>query len=154
MSLFDKLFDNKKTNKVDAAMEGAFQNFIENNPIMKKARATIEEAGDNITTSLEEELYGEAKSDPSAKGSVMEHFEERSREWDAMFDQIVDKDLGMYKICPECGEAAPSDLEECPNCGARLPEHTAAVKICPHCGAENKALDFYCTNCGKEFTLS
>ena len=50
MSLFDKLFDNKKTNKVDAAMEGAFQNFIENNPIMKKARATIEEAGDNITT--------------------------------------------------------------------------------------------------------
>ena len=84
-----------------------------------------------------------------SKDEIMSNYE-----WDAMFDQIIDKDLGMYKICPECGEAAPSDLEECPNCGARLPEHTAAVKICPHCGAENKALDFYCTNCGKEFSLS
>ena len=84
---------------------------------------------------------------------IMEHFEERSRDWDRMFDQIVDKELSQYKICEACGQAVPSDLDICPNCKAKLPDHTVAVWICRHCGAKNRTLDMYCVNCGKKFEL-
>lgn len=152
MNLFDKLFDNKKKKGLDAAMENAFQNFVENNPIMKKAKKTVEEAGEGITKTLEEELYGEAKADHSDKGSVIDNFDERSREWDSMFDQIVDRELSQYTICPECGEASPAGQVQCPYCGAYMTGYTADVKICPHCGAKNKALDLFCTSCGESLT--
>ncbi len=152
MDLFDKLF-NKKENKIDKAMEDAYQNFVENNPIMKKAKEKINEAADSITYSLEDELYGGTRSKPGDHGDILEHYEERSRYWDRMIEGIKDKELSQYKICTECGQAASADLETCPYCNAKLPEHTADVQICPHCGAKNKALDFYCVNCGKELVL-
>ena len=49
MSLFDKMF---KRNKFDDAMDKAFDDFVENNPISRKARATIQEAADNITNTV------------------------------------------------------------------------------------------------------
>ena len=152
MGLFDKLFP-KKENKIDRAMEDAYQNFVENNPIIKKAKRVINESADRMTAEMEEAAYGSAKSKPGEHGDIMEHFEERSRDWDKMFDQIVDKELGQYKICEACGQAVPSDLDICPNCKAKLSDHTVAVWICRHCGAKNRTLDMYCKNCGKKFEL-
>ncbi|MBE6045294.1 MAG: hypothetical protein E7221_01170 [Clostridiales bacterium] len=39
---------------------------------------------------------------------------------------IVRRGAGKYKVCPNCGEAASSELENCPHCGTSLPEETAA----------------------------
>ena len=149
MDLFDKLFP-KKENKIDKAFEDAYQSLVGNNPVTKKVKRMINETADQITGSLEEELYGSAKSLPGEHGDVIDNFEERRLEWDRMFDQIEEKELSQYKICEACGQMVPSDREICPYCDAKLPDHTAAVRICPHCGAKNRALNFYCTSCGKE----
>lgn len=41
MSLFDKMF---KKNKLDEALEKGYEEFAENNPVTRKAKATIEDA--------------------------------------------------------------------------------------------------------------
>ena len=149
MGLFDDLFKSEK-NGIDKMMDDAFQNIAMNNPIMKKAKAHIEEAANSITKELEGELGEEGNSQPKEEPSVMDHFEERSRTWDSLIDRIAEKELSQYKVCPECGEAVPADRVICPYCNTKLPEHTADVWICPDCGAKNRTLSFYCENCGKE----
>lgn len=147
MGLFDKLFNNEK-NGFDKALEKAFNDFTENNPITRQAKAKINEAADLMSESLETELYGEPKG--GTRPSVMDSFDERRREWDSLIDQIAAKELSKYKICPSCGEEVPANYETCPYCNTKLPEYTAEVRVCPHCGAKNKTLNFYCENCGKE----
>ena len=145
MGLFDKLF---KKNAFDRKMDEAFDSFVENNPITRKTKETIAGAQEEITRSLEEELYGEAR-----QGSVNDESEDdMMRRWGTMIDQLIDKELNAYKVCPNCCEAVPAEKENCPYCGTKLPETTAAVQICPHCGAENKILDRKCANCGKNIT--
>jgi predicted RNA-binding Zn-ribbon protein involved in translation (DUF1610 family) len=138
-----------KKGAFDEKMDEVFDDIVENNPLMKKAKATIAEAEDEITSSLEKELYGKTGVVSVSKDNK----EEMMREWDSMIDQIIDKELGAYKVCPSCGEAVSSKLENCPKCGTKLPEITAAFRICPYCGAKNKALDFNCVNCGKKLEL-
>lgn len=150
MSIFDKMF---KPNKFDEAMDNAFQEFVDNNPVSKRAKAKINEAADSITRTLETELYGEAKDHPDGQPSVMDDFESVSSEWDSMIDQIIDRELGQFKICPKCKESVSSELTVCPHCHTPLPEITAAFQICPHCGTKNKMLDLYCAKCGKRLDL-
>ena len=71
-------------------------------------------------------VYGKTKERPEGRPSVLEDYDSVSAEWDDMFNKLVDRELGKYKICPRCGEAASSELENCPHCGASLPEETAA----------------------------
>lgn len=146
MSFLDKLF---KKNSFDKKLDDAYEDFLENNPVTKKVKATISQAQEEITGSLEEELYGKTGEGPSRNVSE----EEMMRGWDTMIDQIIDKELSAYKICPYCGEAVSSELDTCPYCETELPETTAACQICPHCGAKNRILDFTCVNCGKELEL-
>ncbi|MBE6029334.1 MAG: hypothetical protein E7226_04185 [Clostridiales bacterium] len=121
MSLFDKMF---KRNKFDDAMDKAFDDFVENNPISRKAKATIQEAADNITNTLEREVYGEVQKHPKGRPSVLEDFDSVSAEWDEMINQIADRELG-----------------ESQNMN------------CPKCGAKNKFLDHYCVKCGAKLDL-
>lgn len=123
MSVFDKLF---KPNKFDETMDHVFEDLAENNPVSRRAKSIIEEAADNITRSMERELYGKTKERPEGRPSVLEDYDSVSAEWDDMFNKLVDRELGKYKICPRCGEAASSELENCPHCGASLPEETVA----------------------------
>lgn len=152
MAFFDKLFNKEKTG-IDKAMEDAYQNFVENNPITKKAKQTISDAADGITRELEEAVYGEARTDPAEEPSVFDHFDVRSRKWDALIDQFTINELKKYKSCPGCGEAVPADYDVCPYCSSKLPERTADVWICSYCGTENKFTDLQCVKCGKEFHL-
>ena len=108
MGLFDEMF---KKNEFDKKMDDVYNDFVENNPVTKKAKATIEEAKAGITHALEEELYGTSDEGPVAEGDD----EALMQKWDAMIDQIVDKELSRYKICPSCGEAAPAEMNFCPN---------------------------------------
>ena len=150
MSFFDKMF---KKNALDEAMEDAFENFKENNPVTKKAKKTIEDAGKGITKNLEKQLYGEVQNHPEGQPSVLEDFDELSAGWDKMIDQIIDKELGKFKVCPKCAKAVPSELDTCPHCNSPLPDITAAYQICPHCGTKNRFIDFNCVNCGEPLEL-
>ncbi len=147
MSIFDKMF---KKNAFDKKMDETYENFVNNNPAMKAVRGIIDEAEDGITNGLEEELYGKTGVRPVPK----EDKEAMMREWDSMIDQIMEKELRSYKICPSCFEAAPADLDYCPECGAKLPETTAESRICPYCGGKNRIWDFECAYCGKELELT
>ena len=93
MSLFDKMF---KKNALDEAMENAYENIKENNPVTKKAKATIEDAAKGITKSLEKELYGKEQEHPEGQPSPLEDFDSLSAEWDEMIDQIIDRELGQF----------------------------------------------------------
>lgn len=119
MSLFDKMF---KRNKFDEAMDKAFDDFVENNPISRKAKATIQEAADNITNTLEREVYGEVQKHPKGRPSVLEDFDSVSAEWDEMINQIADRELGesQYMNCPKCGEKNKFLDRYCVKCGAKL----------------------------------
>ena len=150
MSFFNKMF---KKNKIDEAMEQAYENLAENNPVTRKAKATINEAGEKITRSLERELYGEAKDHSDDHRTALEDFDSLSKDWDSMIDQIAERELGKYKVCPNCGEPSPSELDTCPHCNSPLPDISAAFQICPYCGAKNKFLDFNCVKCGKRLDL-
>ena len=150
MSIFDKMF---KKNKLDEAMDKAFEDFAENNPVKRKAKATINEAGVKITHTLERELYGESKDHSDDHRTVLEDFDSLSADWDSMIDQLAERELGKYKVCPNCGEPAPAALETCPHCNTPLPDITAAFQICPYCGEKNKSLDLYCVKCGKRLDL-
>jgi hypothetical protein len=149
MDLFDEFF-NKEKNGIDKAMDDAFDNFVENNPFMKKAKSRIEEAANMISSSLEEEAYGQARERPEGQPSIMDSFDSRSREWDSMTEQIVAKELRQYKVCPSCNEAVPAGYDTCPYCRSPLPDHTAEFWTCKHCGAKNRTMYFYCENCGKK----
>ena len=150
MSIFDKMF---KKNKLDEAMDKAFEDFAENNPITRKAKQTIEDAGIGITKNLEKKLYGEVQKHPEGHPSVLEDFDSASANWDNMIDQLIEKEFGKYKVCPNCNETVPSELETCPHCNTPLPDITAAFQICPYCGAKNKSLNFNCVKCGKRLDL-
>jgi len=150
MSIFDKMF---KKNKLDEAMDRAFEDFAENNPVTRKAKATINEAGVKITHTLERELYGESKDHSDDHRTVLEDFDSVSANWDNMIDQLIEKEFGKYKVCPNCNETVPSELETCPHCNTPLPDITAAFQICPKCGAKNKILDFNCFECGAKLDL-
>lgn len=119
MSIFDKMF---KKNAFDEKMDDAFDNIVQNNPVMRKAKATINEAANEITYSLERELNGENRQRHGKKSFLNGNEEAMMQEWDSMIDQIIDKELGAFKVCPSCGETAPAELERCPKCGAQLPE--------------------------------
>ena len=125
MSIFDKMF---KKGAFDEKMDEVFDDIVENNPLMKKAKATIAEAEDEITSSLEKELYGKTGVVSVSKDNK----EEMMREWDSMIDQIIDKELGAYKVCPSCGEAVSSKLENCPKCGMVCDDN---AKFCTLCGS-------------------
>ena len=151
MSLFDKMF---KKGKFENAMDSAFEKIEENNPITRKTKSTIDKAAGDITRTLERELYGEIQDTPDVRPSVFDDDGALMDQWDSMIDQIAERELNRYKICPGCGESVSSELEICPRCGSPLPEHTAAVVICPFCGEKNKRLDLYCAKCGKELELT
>jgi len=150
MSIFDKI---SKKNKLDEAMDKAFEDFAENNPITRKAKQTIEDAGIGITKNLEKKLYGEVQKHPEGHPSVLEDFDSASANWDNMIDQLIEKEFGKYKVCPNCNEIVPAELETCPHCNTPLPDITAAFQICPKCGAKNKILDFNCSACGAKLDL-
>ena len=138
MSIFDKM---SKKNKLDEAMDKAFEDFAENNPITRKAKQTIEDAGIGITKNLEKKLYGESKDHSDDHRTVLEDFDSLSADWDSMIDQLAERELGKYKVCPNCCESVPSELETCPHCNTPLPDITAALHSCPHCGEKNKVLE-------------
>lgn len=122
--MFDKMF---KKNAFDQKLDDTFEKLVENNPVMRKARATIDEGENNITRSLERELYGDgaeiSKNHPILDGDN----EDIMQNWSSMMDQIFEKKLDAYKICPSCAEAVSAELDHCPHCGTRLPEYTAAA---------------------------
>ncbi len=150
MSFFNKMF---KKNKLDEAMEKAYEDFAENNPVTRKAKATIEEAAKKMTHSLEVEAYGEAKDHSDDHRTALGDFDSLSSDWDNMIDLIIDKELGKYKVCPKCKQSVPSELDTCPHCNTPLPDITAAFQICPKCGAKNKFLAFNCVKCGAKLEL-
>ena len=126
-------------------------------PFMDEAVNRINDAAELMTESLEAIKEGkEVPEEPShtAPRNGLPDFDALGKNWDRLFDEIEDKELGKYKVCPSCKEAVSSENQFCPKCGARLPEHTAAVRICPYCGTKNRALNFRCTGCGKELPLS
>lgn len=117
MSFFDKMF---KKNKLDETMEKVYEDFAENNPITRKAKATIEEAAERMTHDLEVEAYGKAKDHSDDHRTALEDFDSISADWDTMIDQIVDNELGKYKNCPKCGAKNKYLNLKCTECGAPL----------------------------------
>ena len=117
MSFFDKMF---KKNKLDETMEKVYEDFAENNPITRKAKATIEEAAERMTHDLEVEAYGKAKDHSDDHRTALEDFDSISADWDTMIDQIVDNELGKYKICTKCGAKNKYLNLKCTECGAPL----------------------------------
>ena len=93
MSLIDKLF---KKNKFDEKMDHAFQDFVENNRIMRDAEAKINEAADTITAGLREEL-GEDADLTLDRSSILDNSEAVTSEWDRMFDQLYEQKLEELK---------------------------------------------------------
>ncbi|MBG0787353.1 MAG: zinc ribbon domain-containing protein [Anaerolineaceae bacterium] len=47
-----------------------------------------------------------------------------------------------YRVCPSCGEYAPKNNINCPNCGAQL------VRFCPACGEVVERNKNICDRCG------
>lgn len=148
--MFDKLFkDESNENSTESKMDNAFEDFLVNNPFTKGVKDLIQDAADTITDEMEIELNGKT-GDRTERKPIIDNFDEQSKKWDSMFNQIVDKHLSQYKICQKCGQYSPSDAVTCVNCGAKLPEYTAAYFACPYCSYPNKTLDTYCRNCGKK----
>lgn len=126
MSIFDKMF---KKNALDRKMDDAFDMIAENNPVMKRAKAAIEDGKDQITRSLEREVIRATGERPENHPDPRGDDDALMKEWDAMFDQIFEGKLDSVKICPSCGEAASAKLNRCPRCGAPLPEMTAKEQL-------------------------
>lgn len=83
----------------------------------------INEAADEITDSLELELYGEVQTMREDRPSVLEDYDAVSSGWDSMIDQLIDRDMEQNGIDTDC--------------------------ICPACGLQNKRRDIFCVECGK-----
>ena len=126
MSLFSKMF---KKNALDQKMEDAYEYIVENNPVMKKTNAAMVEGKEEITHALEGELYKRTGERLENRPPIEGDNDVLMREWDSMFDKIIDQELESIKICPSCGEAASAELECCPHCGAKLPEITAKEQV-------------------------
>jgi len=97
MSVFDKLF---KPNKFDETMDHVFEDLAENDPVSKRAKSIIEEAADNITNSLEHEVYGKTKERPEGRPSVLEDYDSVSAEWDGLIDQLFEGELASIRSVP------------------------------------------------------
>ncbi len=53
------------------------------------------------------------------------------------------------KVCPNCEKPTTADKKFCPDCGAKLPEHTVAEgAVCSSCGMQNKLGEKFCASCG------
>ncbi len=161
MGLLDNLFNHKKDafgeagdKLVDKAVNTA-KDMI-GKPVQERIEQHFNDVSDMMTESLEAIKNGEEPpEEPLNKGKKtgMPDFDTLTKKWSTMIDEIEEQELNKYKICPACGEAVSSDNQFCPECGAKLPEHTAAKRICPYCGAENQLLAFNCVKCGKKIPL-
>lgn len=157
MKLFDDLFNDRKDkgdDLLDQVAKKASDMFIK--PTMDKAIAHLNKGAELMTESLEAIKNGEEVPEEPihpVEGNELPDFDNLSKKWDSLIDQIEDQELNKYKICPSCNEAVSSENEYCPHCGAKLPAQTAARTICPYCGTENRALALNCIKCGKELTL-
>jgi RNA polymerase subunit RPABC4/transcription elongation factor Spt4 len=161
MGLFD-IFDGKKS-KFQETGDDLLDNVVKKasdlfeKPVMDKAMKQINGAADLMTKSLEAikndtELPEDTIPEDTPHDQLPD-FDSLSKNWDSLIDQIEDKELNKYKICPSCNDAVPSENKFCPLCGAKLPEQTAARRTCPFCGTENRALALTCVKCGKEIPL-
>lgn len=160
MNIFDSLFNGKKSKfeeTMDSLLEGTVEKVkdIADDKFMKDLTEKFNEVDVMMTQSLEAMRDGrEIPEDaPPVSNTEMPDFDASMKKWDGLIDEIEEKELGKYKICPECGEAVPSDGNYCRNCGARLPDLSAAFRVCPKCGRKNRALNLRCENCGAELPL-
>lgn len=69
--------------------------------------------------------------------------------------QLLSAELQRVKnvrLCPECGQENPADVNFCAQCGAKLPElpkpPAPQTVFCPGCGAQLNAGMKFCTKCG------
>lgn len=148
MGILDDLFQKDKKSKFEETMDSLMDSEILNGKTMKKAVGTLNDAADGITAGLSE-LLGEDAPEPSADRTSVPDFDTKSKEWDRMITALQKKELRKFKICPKCGQAANANNNYCPECGSKLPDHTAAVRICPKCGAENDPFAETCVKCGE-----
>ena len=114
-------------NKFDEALDEKYEYLVENNPVTRKAKATIDESAREITNRLEYELYGKAQGTSLHQPSMLEDGKAVMDGWDSMMDQLMEKELAKAQIDPYC--------------------------TCPNCGTKNKILDLHCVNCGQRLTL-
>ena len=147
MGILDDLFQNDKKSKFEETMDSLMDREILNGRTMKKAVGVLNDAADGITAGLSE-LLGKDAPEPSSDRTSVPDIDAKSKEWDRMIEAIQTNELRKFKICPKCGQAADANNNYCPECGFRLPDHTAAVSICKKCGAENDPFAETCVKCG------
>ena len=152
MGILDDLFQKDKKSKFEETMDSLMDREILNGKTMKKAVGTLNDAADGITAGLSE-LLGEDAPEPTSDRTSVPDIDAKSKEWDRMIEAIQTNELRKFKICPKCGQAADAANNYCPECGAQLPDHTAAVRICPKCGAENDPFAETCVKCGAHMSF-
>ena len=148
MGILDDLFQKDKKSKFEETMDSLMDSEILNGRTMKKAVGALNDAADGITAGLSE-LLGKDAPEPSADRTSVPDIDAKSKEWDRTIMALQMKELRKFKICPKCGQSAEATNRYCPECGFRLPDHTAAVRICPKCGAENDPFAETCVKCGE-----
>lgn len=157
MNIFDDLFNGKKS-KFEETMDNLLDQTVDKvkelakEPFTDKLTKTFNEADALMTESLEAIRDGREVPEEVQipEGREMPDFEASEKKWDGLFDEIIDNELGKYKLCPKCGEMVPAEGNYCRNCGSKLPDLSAAFTICPKCGTRNRSLALNCEKCGAE----
>ena len=154
------LFDGKKS-KFEETMDGLLdkavksvsdfgdKHFEEAADILNKADAMITGSLENIAEGKEPPQ--ESEIDVSDRKGLPD-IESHSKHWDELIDKITDDQLN-FKVCPNCQKIMPAESHFCNECGAELPELTAAFRKCPKCGAVNRTLNLKCDQCGADLPL-
>ena len=164
MGLLDQIFHDEENEKdgftktmdglLDKAVSTVDKVFME--PQKKKIDDHFDQVSDLMTNSLKRMIDGFDENAPAAAPDPeianlhgTERVDAQMPKWDAMIDQVINQELGRYRICPVCHKENPAGNQYCAECGAKLPEETLADVICPACGAKNRFTDQFCTACGK-----
>jgi len=149
MSLLDKALKQGKQS-LNKAVSNAVTNTVEKkvtNAVTAKVNDAVEKAADAIVPTPEPKA-------PSAE--QQQRLSEASAQLGGLFagltgaaQSFATEAAKNMKICPACGEAAGADTQFCPQCGARLPEQTAAQgSVCTGCGKQNVIGTKFCADCG------
>lgn len=143
-------------NAIGKAVEDIVKPSVEN--YAQKQADQINAAGEQVAKSTEElrkandELgqtaAASADTQPATGGGLAD-LEAVLGGWAKHAESYATEMAKNMKICPKCGQACSAEKEFCPQCGAKLPEHTAAHDYtCQKCGTLNTPGSKHCSKCG------
>ena len=147
MGMLDRAIKRGVSNAVSNAVGNAVNNAVERKVADTVSRPLNEAANQAAQQQYQQNQYAQqqnaqAQASAAQLGGIFASFAGAAQ-------NFANEAAKNMKVCPGCGQPCGAELKFCNQCGAKLPEMTAAQgAVCQGCGQQNDVGTKFCSGCG------